>query len=77
MTGATADRFEIPKRGYLKPGYYADITVIDPNTLRVDEKRPDFTLGGIRHVLVNGIPIILDGNYIGGTHGKVVLKSEK
>lgn len=77
MTGATADRFEIPKRGYLKPGYYADITVIDPNTLRVDEKRPDFTPGGIRHVLVNGIPIILDGNYIGGTHGKVVLKSEK
>jgi adenine deaminase len=28
MTGAVADRFRIPARGYLKNGYFADITVL-------------------------------------------------
>ena len=26
MTGAIADRFMLPRRGYLKEGYYADLT---------------------------------------------------
>ncbi len=28
MTGAVADRFMIPERGYLREGYFADLTVI-------------------------------------------------
>ena len=75
MTGATADRFGIPERGYLKPGYKADLTVIDPNKLSVDESRPDAVPGGIVHVYVNGRAVLEDGVYLGGTAGQVVLKA--
>ena len=74
MTGATADRYRIPERGYLRPGCKADLTVIDPEQLRVDEKKPDFKPGGIVHVYVNGHPVLEDGVYRGGTAGEVVLK---
>ncbi len=74
MTGATADRFGIRERGYLKPGFKADLTVIDPAALSVDEKKPDAKPGGIVHVWVNGSPILENGAYLGGTHGEIVLK---
>ena len=74
MTGATADRFGIPERGYLKAGYKADLTVIDPRALRVDEKKPDTRPGGIVHVYVNGTPVLENGQYLGGRAGEVVLK---
>ena len=74
MTGATADRYGIRERGYLKPGFKADVTVIDPDALRVDESRPDAKPGGIVHVYVNGAPVLQNGAYIGGTHGEIVLK---
>ena len=34
MTGASADRFGIKDRGYLKDGYFADLTVFDENELQ-------------------------------------------
>ena len=37
MTGATADRYGIAERGYLKAGYKADLTVLDTKALSVDE----------------------------------------
>ena len=74
MTGATVDRYGIKDRGYIKPGYKADFTVIDVNAIRVDEKKPDARPGGIVHVYVNGCPVIENGNYTGGTHGELILK---
>ena len=74
MTGATADRYGIPERGYLKPGYKADITVIDLANMRVDEKKPDAKPGGIVHVYVNGRAVVENGTYAGGRAGEVVLK---
>ena len=74
MTGATVDRYQIKDRGYLKPGYKADITVIDLNNIRVDEKKPDARPEGIVHVYVNGRPVLENGVYCGGTNGEVILK---
>jgi N-acyl-D-amino-acid deacylase len=74
MTGATADRYQIPERGYLKPGYKADITVLCADRLKVDESKPDFTPEGIEHVYINGCPVLENGRYVGGKAGKVVLK---
>ena len=74
MTGATADRYRIPERGYLKPGYKADITVLCADRLKVDESKPDFTPGGIEHVYINGCPVLENGRYVGGQAGVVVLK---
>ena len=74
MTGATVDRFGIRDRGYLKPGYKADITVIDLSRIRVNEKKPDSKPGGIIHVYVNGKAVLESGEYLGGTNGEVILK---
>ncbi len=74
MTGKTADRYKIPERGYLKEGYKADITVIDLDTMKVDESKPDFRPEGIVHVYVNGQAVMEDREYKGGKAGKVVLK---
>ena len=76
MTGATADRYRIPERGYLRPGYKADLTVVDLENLRVNEKQPDFKPGGIVHVYVNGHPVLENGSYLGGCAGEVVLKPQ-
>lgn len=59
MTGAIADRFMIPERGYLKEGYYADLTVFDEEKLRngVPDQEKAF---GIEKVFING-RLVLDG----------------
>ena len=53
MTGALADRFMLPERGYLKEGYYADLTVFDEDALR--NGKPDTGKSfGIEKVFING-----------------------
>ena len=34
MTGAIADRYMLAERGYIKPGFYADLTVFDEDAIR-------------------------------------------
>ena len=77
MTGAAADRYQIPERGYLRSGYKADITVIDRKGMSVNEKIPDAKPGGIVHVLVNGKTVLENGIYTGGQAGEVVLKKRE
>ena len=59
MTGAVADRFSIKHRGYIKPGYFADLTVFDETRLR-DGKPDQECAFGIEKVYINGISV-LDG----------------
>ena len=59
MTGAVADRFSIKHRGYIKPGYFADLTVFDEARLR-DGKPDQECAFGIEKVYINGISV-LDG----------------
>ena len=75
MTGATADRYRIAERGYLKPGYKADLTVIDIDSMKVDEKKPDAKPEGVVHVYVNGKPVMENGQYAGGRAGEVILRA--
>lgn len=57
MTGAVADRYAIRERGYLKPGYYADLTVFNEAVLR--EAQPDQGQAfGIEQVYINGIKVL-------------------
>ena len=60
MTGAIADRFQLPERGYVKEGYYADLTVFDEEAIRSgtpDREKPF----GIEKVFING-RLVLDGD---------------
>lgn len=57
MTGAVADRFGIPERGYVKPGYFADLTVFDEDALK--NGVPDqYRAFGIEQVFVNGTCVL-------------------
>lgn len=62
MSGAVADRFSIKDRGYIRPGYYADITVFDESKLREGEPDQERSFG-IEKVYINGINI-LDGDIL-------------
>ena len=77
MTGATVDRYEIKDRGYLKAGYKADITVIDVDNMKVDEKKPDTKPEGIIYVYVNGKAVMVDGQYVSNKAGEVILREAK
>jgi N-acyl-D-amino-acid deacylase len=60
MTGGVADRFSIPERGYVKPGYFADLTVFDEAEMKEavpDQPKPF----GIRRVFINGKEVLSDG----------------
>ena len=58
MTGAVADRFMIKERGYLKEGYYADLTIFDEEKVRngIPDQEKAF---GIEKVFING-RLVLD-----------------
>ena len=72
MTGAVADRFRIPARGYLKNGYFADVTVLDTEHMRVEPGIPDFRPVGIRHVYVNGEAVVTNGEFSDVRAGRVL-----
>ena len=57
MTGATADRFRLPERGYIRPGYYADLTAFCEEELKnaVPDQKKSF---GIHSVWINGKQVL-------------------
>lgn len=59
MTGATADRFAIPERGYLKEGYFADITVFDEDAVK-NGKPGSGSAFGIEKLFINGNLVLND-----------------
>ena len=76
MSGQVARIFGIPKRGFLKKGYYADIVVFDPE--RVIDKatytEPHQYPEGIDHVLVNGQVAVSRGEHTGVLNGRPLRK---
>lgn len=57
MTGGVADRFGIKERGYVKPGYYADLTVFDESKLK-NGKEDCGQSFGIERVYINGQAVL-------------------
>ncbi len=74
MTGRTAARYRVPNRGVLQPGAIADIVVFDPATVAEQSTfdAPRRWPIGIRHVLVNGRPVVDDGRATGARPGRVL-----
>lgn len=67
-TGLPADILKLKDRGYLKPGYFADLVVFDPKTFRdtATFDKPHQYAAGVKWVLVNGHAAIADGAYKDG-----------
>ncbi|MHA3016313.1 D-aminoacylase [Cupriavidus necator] len=63
MTGLPAQRFGLERRGELRPGHVADITVFDPATIqdRATFDDPQQPSVGVRHVFVAGEATLRDG----------------
>ncbi len=63
MTSKPASVFSLKDRGLLKPGYAADVTVFNPDTImdKGTYQDPRQFPEGMMHVLVNGEPAVRDG----------------
>ena len=74
MTGLPAEQFNLPKRGFLKEGYTADILVFDPATIKENTTYadPHQLSEGMCHVFVNGVHTLENGKHT-PRHGGIFL----
>jgi N-acyl-D-amino-acid deacylase len=74
LTSLPADNLRLHDRGRLHPGYFADIVVFDPEAVADNATfdDPHQYASGVVHVLVNGTPVIRDGEHTGALPGRVV-----
>ena len=69
-----ATNLKLQKRGELKVGNYADVVIFDPATVQdhATFAKPHQYATGIIHVLVNGVPVIKDGEHTNAKPGRFV-----
>ena len=74
LTSLPATNLAIKQRGWLKPGYYADVVVFDPATIRDNATfaKPQQLATGVDDVFVNGVQVLKDGTHTGAKPGRVV-----
>jgi N-acyl-D-amino-acid deacylase len=77
-TSLAAARVGLADRGVLKAGLLADITIFDPATI-VDHatwEEPVRTSTGVLHVIVNGVPVLRDGQPTGARPGRPLRRQQ-
>jgi len=74
LTSLPAGNLKLKRRGMLKTGYYADMVVFDPTKIRdrATFDNPAQYSTGVVHVLVNGVPVVKDGENTDAKPGRVV-----
>ncbi len=74
MTSLPAQVLGLRDRGLLREGYWADIVILDPNTVAdmATYENPKQYPKGIEYVLVNGAIVIEGGDHTGARPGRVV-----
>jgi N-acyl-D-amino-acid deacylase len=74
LTSLPASNLRIERRGWLKEGYYSDVVVFDPETItdNATYEDPHRYATGVRHVFVNGVQVIADGEHTGAKPGRFV-----
>ena len=75
-TGLAADTLGLKDRGYLRPGYFADIAVIDPRAYhaRATYVAPQLLGTGVVDVIVNGGVVLEGGRPTGVLSGRALRK---
>ena len=87
LTFMNASLMGLTDRGLLRPGYAADVLVLDPDTVRPLAKEKAFDLPngeerivvhgqGIKHTIVNGEPLMEDNTHSGAFPGKVLKSTD-
>ena len=79
MTSASADMLRLADRGRLAPGARADVVVFDPDTIadRASWIEPQLRPSGIDVVLVDGVPVVSEGEPTGATPGTMLRRNRQ
>ncbi len=74
MTSMNAEKANIPDRGLIKEGYWADVTLFDPETVidKATFEKPHQYPEGIPYVIVNGVIALDNGQHTNSRSGKVL-----
>ncbi len=74
LSGLPATNLELDHRGFLKEGMFADVVVFDPATIadRATFEKPHQYAVGMRHVFVNGVQVLKDGEHTGAKPGRAL-----
>ena len=74
LTDLPATNLGLRERGRLAPGFFADVVVFDPATIadRATYENPHQYAVGVRHVFVNGVAVLRDGEHTGATPGRAL-----
>jgi len=64
----------LAQRGLLKEGYFADVVVFDPKTIAdtATFEKPHQYAVGMKHVFVNGVQLLKDGEHTGNKSGRAL-----
>ena len=74
LSGLPATNLELKDRGFLKEGMFADVVVFDPATIadHATFEKPHQYATGVRHVFVNGVQSLRDGEHTGAKPGRAL-----
>jgi len=74
ITSAPARRIGSLDRGLIRPGFKADLTLFDPDTLRANStyENPRSPAEGVSDVIVNGVLTLASGQPTGATPGRAL-----
>jgi N-acyl-D-amino-acid deacylase len=74
LSASPATNLDLDHRGFIKEGMFADIVVFDPATIsdRATFEKPHQYAVGVKHVFVNGVQVIKDGEHTGAKPGRAL-----
>ncbi|WP_347273344.1 D-aminoacylase [Candidatus Kuenenia sp.] len=77
MTGLPAQKAGLDQRGFIKEGYFADITIFNPETItdKSTFANPHQYSVGVEYVIVNGNVTVQKGKHSGIKSGKILRKT--
>jgi N-acyl-D-amino-acid deacylase len=79
MTSDPCRRLGLADRGWLRPGYAADIVLFDPDRVgdTATYEEPIRYPVGVHTVLVNGVVTVEAGEHTGARAGRIVRRTDK
>jgi N-acyl-D-amino-acid deacylase len=74
LSGLPATNLGLDHRGFLKEGMFADVVVFDPATItdHATYEKPHQYATGVKHVFVNGVQVIKNGQHTGAKPGRAL-----
>jgi N-acyl-D-amino-acid deacylase len=74
LSGLPATNLGLDHRGFVREGMFADVVVFDPATIadRATFEKPHQYAVGMKHVFVNGVQVLKDGEHTGAKPGRAL-----